>query len=323
MRSGFFISGVNGDVTNNKGVDMNLRLITLLLAFVPTLVGAQLRQDSKDLTSYRNQPMMKVQVLGQVNRPGIYSLPVMDRASSALALAGGHNEQGSIRSIQLFRQGKLIDTLDLYHYLYHKQQSENPPLEEGDVLFVPVNASSIKVVGQVFRPGIYEVKLGERLMDAIQMAGGLTPVATKEDIKIENVAQPDLVQNISYKRLFIDGDENLNILLKEGDVITVPSAPTSVTVVGQVQKGGTFVFEPGTVLSYYLGMAGGYGERASTGNIKINRWGGRTVKAREDTVIEPGDVVIVGEMQIKGWRDYFSVAGQLITMFYIVWTVAN
>lgn len=273
--------------------------------------------------SLRNQPMMKIQVLGQVRTPGIYPLPVMERASSAIEAAGGHNEQGSPRSIQLIRNGIVVDTLDMYFYLYKNQQTENPALSDGDVLFIPVNNNNIKVVGQVFRPGIYEIKPGERLLDIIEMAGGITPIATKENIKIENVAQPDIVKNISYQKLFLENDQALNVELREGDVVTVPTAPTSVTVVGQVQKGGTFVFEPGTVLSYYLGMAGGYGERASTRNIKINRWGGKTISAKEDTPIEPGDVIIVGEMQIKGWRDYISVAGQLITMFYIVWTVAN
>lgn len=298
----------------------------ILLAFMFLIAGisfAQQRTDPKDLYQMRSQPMMKVQVLGQVRAPGIYSLPVMEKASAALAAAGGNNEQGSPRSIQLIRQGQVIDTLDMYLFLYQNRQYENPILEDGDVLFVPVNDNNVKVVGQVFRPGIFEIKPGERLLDIIEMAGGITPVATKEDIKIENVAQPDLVQSINYRRLFIDKEPVLNVPLKEGDVVTVPTAPTSVTVVGQVQKGGTFVYEPGTVLSYYLGMAGGYGERASTNNIKINRWGGKSLKAREDTPIEPGDVVIVGEMQIKGWRDYISVTGQLITMFYIVWTVAN
>jgi len=302
------------------------KALKILLAFMFLIAGvsfAQQRTDPKDLYQMRNQPMMKVQVLGQVRAPGIYSLPVMERASAALAAAGGNNEQGSPRSIQLIRQGQVIDTLDMYLFLYQNRQSENPVLQDGDVLFVPVNGNNVKVVGQVFRPGIFEIKPGEKLLDIIEMAGGITPVATKEYIKIENVAQPDVVQNISYKKLFIDGDQNLNVPLKEGDVVTVPTAPTSVTVVGQVQKGGTFVFDPGTVLSYYLGMAGGYGERASTSNIKINRWGGKTIKAREDTPIEPGDVVIVGEMQIKGWRDYISITGQLMTMFYIVWTVAN
>lgn len=305
---------------------MSLKVNLISAVFLAALAGmasSQQRTDGRDPYLMRNQPLMKVQVLGQVRTPGIYSLPVMERASAALAAAGGANEQGSPRSIQLVRQGRMIDTLDMYHYLYKNQQSENPILEDGDIIFVPVNSNNIKVVGQVFRPGIFEVKPGERLMDIIEMAGGITPVATKEEIKIENVAAPDVVRSISYRGLFLDGDQSLNVPLKEGDVVTVPTAPTSVTVVGQVQKGGTFVFEPGTVLSYYLGMAGGYGERASTGNIRINRWGGKSLKAREDTPIEPGDVVIVGEMQIKGWRDYISVAGQLITMFYIVWTVAN
>jgi protein involved in polysaccharide export with SLBB domain len=271
----------------------------------------------------KEKPTIKVQVLGQVKNPGIYAVPPYERVSTAFAMAGGASEQGSLRTVVLTRHGLALDTLDLYSYLTFNQQSENPKLEDGDIILVPVVQNAVRVAGQVWKPGSYEVKAGERLMDVITMAGGFTPVSTKEDIKIENIARPGEVVSISYTKLVIENDQSMNVLLKEGDVVTVPTAPTTVTVVGQVQKGGTFVFEPGTVISYYLGMAGGYGDRASTSNIKINRWGGRSLSAKESTPVEPGDVVIVGEMQIKGWRDYISVTGQLLTMFFIVWSVTK
>lgn len=292
--------------------------LALMLSGAPRVFGQQMMP-----MEAKEKPAIKVQVLGQVKNPGIYAVPPYERVSTAFAMAGGASEQGSLRTIVLTRHGQAIDTLDLYGYLAFNQQSENPKVEDGDIIFVPVVQNAVRVSGQVWKPGSYEVKPGERLMDVITMAGGFTPVATKEDIKVENIARPGEVASISYTKLVIDKDQALNVLLNEGDVVTVPTAPTSVTVVGQVQKGGTFVFEPGTVLSYYLGMAGGYGDRASTGNIKINRWGGKTLSAREDTQIEPGDVVIVGEMQIKGWRDYISVTGQLLTMFFIVWSVTK
>lgn len=294
-------------------------ILILFLSGVPQVFGQQMTS----LEFAKEKPAIKVQVLGQVKGPGIYSVPPFERVSTAFNMAGGANEQGSLRTILLIRNGQVLDTLDLYRYLAFNEQENNPKVEDGDIIFTPVAQNMVRVAGQVWRPGNYELKPGEKLWDVIRMAGGFTPVATKEDIKIENIARPGEVTSISFKRLVIDNVDSLNVMLNEGDVVTIPTAPTSVTVVGQVQKGGTFAYEPGTVFSYYLGMAGGYGERASTRNIKINRWGGKTLNARENTPIEPGDVVIVGEMQIKGWRDYISVTGQLLTMFFIVWSVTK
>jgi protein involved in polysaccharide export with SLBB domain len=294
-------------------------LLVLLLSGLPQAAAQQMMS----LEFAKEKPSIKVQVLGQVRHPGIYSIPPYERVSTAFGAAGGANEQGSLRTVLLMRNGLVIDTLDLYRFLAFNEQENNPKVEDGDIIFIPVAQNVVRVAGQVWKPGNYELKQGERLWDVIRMAGGFTPVATKEEIKIENIARPGEVASISFKRLVIDNDESVNIELKEGDVVTVPTTPTTVTVVGQVQKGGTFPFEPGTVVSYYLGMAGGYGERASTRNIKINRWGGKSLSAKEATVVESGDVIIVGEMQIKGWRDYISVTGQLLTMFFIVWSVTK
>lgn len=271
----------------------------------------------------RERPAINVQVLGQVKNPGIHKLEAFDRLSHAIGAAGGPNDQASIRSVVLMRGGKPIDTLDLYRYLAENVQEENPELRDGDVVFFPVAENMVTVVGQVFKPGRYEIKPGERLRNVITMAGGFTPITTRESIKIQNIATPDSVVSIDFRKLTVEQDKASNVMLREGDIVTVPTTPTTVTVVGQVQKGGTFPYEPGTLLSYYIGLAGGYGERASTGNIRINRWGGKRVGAREDSVIEPGDVVVVGEMQIKGWRDYIEVSGQLLTMFFIVWSITK
>ncbi|MCU0605886.1 MAG: SLBB domain-containing protein [Candidatus Edwardsbacteria bacterium] len=271
----------------------------------------------------RERPAIKVQVLGQVRNPGLHTLQAYDRVANAVGVAGGPNEQASIRSVVLIRGGQPIDTLDLYRYMTQNRQEENPEVRDGDIVFFPLAENMVTIAGQVFRPGKYEIKQGERLMDAIVMAGGFTPIATRENIKVQNIARLDSVISIDFKRLSIDRDPALDIPLQEGDIITVPTTPTTITVVGQVQKGGTFPFEPGTLLSYYIGMAGGYAERASTGNIRINRWGGKAVKGKESTTMEPGDVVVVGEMQIKGWRDYINLLAQVTTMGFIVWQVAR
>jgi len=294
-----------------------------LLSGVPQAFCQQKIVPDMGLNWTREKPQIKVQVLGQVKNPGIHALSAYDRLANAVGAAGGPNEQASIRSVILMRGGQAIDTLDLYQYLVQNRQDQNPEVRDGDVIFFPLAERMVTIFGQVFRPGKYEIKPGERLMDLVIMAGGFTPIATSEDIKIQNIAFPDSVVSINIKRLTIDRDEQLNIELKQGDLITVPTKPTTVTMIGQVQKGGTFAYEPGTFLSYYLGMAGGYAERASTGNIRVNRWGGKRIKGKEDTVIEPGDVVVVGEMQIKGWRDYINLIAQVTTVGFIVWQVSR
>ncbi len=305
-----------------------VRRIPIMMALCATLLAAPalsqrtiVQQTGLDWT--RERPAIKVQVLGQVRNPGLLNLQAYDRLATAVGAAGGPTEQASIRSVVLMRGGQAIDTLDLFKYLVMNRQAENPEIHDGDIVFFPVADNMVTIVGQVFKPGKYEIKSGERLMDAIVMAGGFTPIATREAIKVQNIARLDSVVSIDFKRLSIDRDSALNIPLQEGDIITVPTTPTTITVVGQVQKGGTFPFEPGTLLSYYIGMAGGYAERASTGNIRINRWGGKAVKGRENTIMEPGDVVVVGEMQIKGWRDYINLLAQVSTMGFIVWQIAR
>lgn len=298
-------------------------VLAAVLSGAPQALAQQKIVPDMGLNWTREKPQIKVQVLGQVRNPGIHALSAYDRLANAVGVAGGPNEQASIRSVTLIREGIVIDTLDLYRYFYLNDQAQNPELKDGDIVFFPVADNMVTLAGQVFKPGKYEIKPGERLMDLISMAGGFTPISTRESIKIQNIARLDSVTNVDFKKLYIDRDQLVNIELKEGDIITVPTTPTTVTVVGQVQKGGTFPFEPGTLLSYYLGMAGGYAERASTGNIRINRWGGKTVNGKENTVIEPGDVVVVGEMQLKGWRDYINIIAQVTTTAFIVWQVAR
>lgn len=263
------------------------------------------------------------QVLGQVNRPGVYQFNSLDRVSTALGRAGGTTQQASIRTVQLLRGGEIKATLDLYRYFRENDQSQNPRLEFGDIIFVPISSNFVRITGQVTNPGRYEIKEGERLLDLIYMAGGVTPRVTNEAIKIVNIAKPDKVSVIDIKSLMLYQAESANVTLRAGDIVTIPSAPTTVTVVGQVQKPGTFAFEPGTSVSYYLGLAGGYGERANPRNIKINRWGGKSYRAKEDTEVEAGDVIVVGGLEIKGWRDYIQVSMQAATLFFVIWQIAK
>jgi hypothetical protein len=88
-------------------------------------------------------------------------------ALTALYAAGGPTPNGSLRRVQIRRGGKLVETLDAYDYLVRGDASHDPRLESGDVIFVPIRGPSVRVVGEINRPGTYELRQGESLADVV------------------------------------------------------------------------------------------------------------------------------------------------------------
>jgi len=295
---------------------------------------AKLQEDLvQDLASYYREMKVSVflvslrriqiYVLGQVSQPGIYTISSLTRVSQAVSLAGGPTPLASIRQVQIVRGGKILQVVDLYRFLIEGRKDQNPQLEPGDTIILPISGRTVRIEGEVRRPGIYEFQTGEKLTDLVVMAGGVTPQASLEELKIENISRPKEVISINTYKLLVDKDPKTDRDLSNGDVITVPSTPKTVTVVGQVQKPGTFLYQPGTLFNYYLGLAGGFAERANGGSITITRWDGSSLKCKRDTPIRPGDTIVIGAMEIKGWRDYLSVAMEGATLFFIIFQVAK
>src|SRR5205085_9460958 len=106
-------------------------------------------------------------VLGDVAQPGSYRVSSAGTALTALYAAGGPTPNGSLRRVEIRRGGRLVDTLDLYDYLLRADGSHDPRLPSGDVVFVPVPAARVRVVGEVVRPATYELRRGETLADVI------------------------------------------------------------------------------------------------------------------------------------------------------------
>lgn len=120
---------------------------------------------------------LHVFVLGEVRRPGSYTLSGLGTITSALYAAGGIKRIGSLRDVQLKRQGALVRRLDLYNMLIRGDTGDDAKLLEGDVVFVPPIGATASVDGEVRRPAIYEFKGNTTVADLVQLAGGLTPEA--------------------------------------------------------------------------------------------------------------------------------------------------
>src|SRR5439155_6022450 len=98
--------------------------------------------------------------------------------------AGGVTEQANMRRIEIQRLGKTAATLDLYGYLLRGDTRSDIRLETGDVVFVPVHGTRVRVTGAVTRPAIYELNAGESLADLIRAAGGFRPDAALQRVSV-------------------------------------------------------------------------------------------------------------------------------------------
>jgi protein involved in polysaccharide export with SLBB domain len=120
---------------------------------------------------------LTIYVVGEVAKPGSYSLSSLSTVYGALFAAGGPTKQGTLRAIQVLRTGKVIKTIDLYDFLLKGDRSQDVKLQNEDTVFVPLIGPVAGVAGTVYRPAIYELKGQETIGDVIQTAGGIMPLA--------------------------------------------------------------------------------------------------------------------------------------------------
>ncbi len=211
---------------------------------------------------------IQVYVAGNVVRPGAYQISAAGTALTALYAAGGPTANGSFRQLTVRRGDKLVDSLDLYRYMVHGINPTNIRLDNGDVIFVPVHSSMVKVAGKVVRPAIYETKPGETLRDVVGFAGGLDPTASEARVQIHRVLPPESRGAGGRARVVIAvgadqfaGGVVPAVPLAPGDSVTALSVPGRqrgyVTVKGNVWVEGQVGFTPGMRLGDAIRLAGG------------------------------------------------------------------
>lgn len=130
---------------------------------------------------------VRVYVVGDVQRPGAYDVSSLSTPLNALYAAGGPTSEGSMRILRQNRGDKLVREIDLYDFLLHGVRTGVERLLNGDTILVPPVGAQVTVTGMVRRPAIYELKGGESLKDAIEMAGGITVSANLSQIHVDRV----------------------------------------------------------------------------------------------------------------------------------------
>jgi protein involved in polysaccharide export with SLBB domain len=193
---------------------------------------------------------IRIFVLGEARRPGTYTISSLATMTSALYAAGGIKPIGSMRRVQLKRQGTLVRTLDLYDLLIRGDTTDDNKLEQGDVIFVPPVGLTVSVSGEVHRPAIYEIKNESSVADVITLAGGLTPQADPVKAMLTRIDESER-RIVLQVALFGPGAKAES--LRNGDVLRInrlkPTLDAGVTLQGHVFTPGNYAFRQGMHLS--------------------------------------------------------------------------
>ena len=193
---------------------------------------------------------VKVSVLGNVTTPGPHLVNGMATVLNALYASGGIATSGTLRDVKVYRNNKLIKTIDLYDYITQGNIDQDIRLSNNDVLFVGPRISSITLQGKVRKEAIYELKEGETLESLFKFSGGLSAVASTNAVNISRIKPfKDRNQELVYDRFlttvnYSNQDNSKGFVLTDGDVVTVQEILTKqknkVFIGGNVNAPGSY-----------------------------------------------------------------------------------
>jgi protein involved in polysaccharide export with SLBB domain len=188
---------------------------------------------------------IQIFVVGEVRRPGTYTVSSLSTLVNALFASGGPSNQGSMRHIQLKRGADIVTEFDLYDLLLNGDKSKDTRLLPGDVVYFPPSGARAAVGGSVRTPAIYELKGESKVADLIQMAGGLSAVANVQRAALERIHQNDSREVLEFK---LDAT-GIATGIGDGDLLYVstidPRFANAVTLRGNVANPGRFPWHAG------------------------------------------------------------------------------
>jgi protein involved in polysaccharide export with SLBB domain len=263
--------------------------------------------------------VITVNIVGEVYNPGSYTIPAINTAFNALIAAKGPNQLGTVRNIYIKRDGKTVDSLDVYQFLFNPTGSQDIYLQDGDYLFVPPAKDIIEIKGAVNRPYTYEAKSGESVSNLIKYAGGYTTNAFAEVVTLKRIEYNSIKVNDVHK------DHVELTVVKHGDEIIVNTISNKLSnvvfVKGSIGVSGDYEFIKGEKLLDLLNRAKCIDEKTFLDKVYVIRLNKDRTKSHitvnlgailedvnhEDNILlEEYDIVRV--LSVDDFDDKFSVS---------------
>ncbi len=271
---------------------------------------------------------MRVYLVGNAQQPGSYTISALSTLVNALFETGGPSKSGSLRDIQVKRNGKTIVNFDMYDFLLRGDKSQDTRLMPEDVIFIPPIGSLAAVAGSVNTPAIYELKGKTTVSDLIKTAGGLNAVAFRGRVQIERIIANSR-QTVFESSLAKVRDKD--IIVQAGDLVKIFQVIQDRKVVrltGAVQREGEYGVSQGMTIKDLISMAGGlkyfaYRKEAELTRVFVTEAGPKTEKITidleqalagnqdENVLLKENDYLFV--RTVPEWRLYktASITGEV------------
>ncbi len=271
---------------------------------------------------------MTVYVVGNARMPGAYTVSSLSTLVHAMMQAGGPSKAGSMRDIQIRRDGMTVSHFDMYDLLRHGDKSGDPRLLPEDVIFIPPVGPVAAIAGSVSRPGLYELKGERTVSQLIELAGGLNALAFRGRLQIERIVESN--RQIVFESDLAEWKER-EVDLRSGDILKVfqiVKDQRTVRVTGAVLREGDYGFTPGMTVKDLVGLSGGakyyaYLKEAELARLYLSEQGPRVEKvnldlenamagdARSNLPLQENDHLFVRTIPEWGTYTQVSVLGEV------------
>jgi len=197
-----------------------------------------------------------VTIIGEVVKPGFFSIPSLSTTLNALYLSGGPNDKGSFRHIEVIRGNKLFKKIDLYPLFTIGIFPEDIRLESGDIIRVPFSEMPVTIKGAVRRPLKYELNKNETLTDLLKYSGGFSEEAYKGAMRLERFSLKE--------KIVLDIPDSIFHLFKPnaGDIFIVDTIlnrfSNSISITGPVYRPGIYSWKDSLTISGLIQLASGF-----------------------------------------------------------------
>ena len=195
-------------------------------------------QSSRINLSLGQTRTVSINVMGEVKKPGTYTLSAFASVFNALYMAGGTNDIGTLRNIKIYRNNRLVSVCDIYDYILNGKMTGNVRLHDGDVIIVGPYDCLVNVTGKVKRPMYYEMKRNESLQTLLRYAGGFTGDAYKKAVRVNRKTGRE------YAVFNVDEFDMSSFQIADGDSVSVdsilPRYHNTVEIKGAVFRPGMY-----------------------------------------------------------------------------------
>jgi protein involved in polysaccharide export with SLBB domain len=276
-----------------------------------------------------------VQASGEVIDPGPKVVSAFTNALNIVALAGGLTEFGNMRNILISRNGRIIDSIDVYKYLTSGDYGKHLYLENNDFVIVPFYDKKVLASGQFRRPMYYQLKKGEGMQALLRYTGGFTPDAYgSAGAIIRNENEKQIIKNVNFNAIGLKaGSVITDEQLYDGDVVVIDpinaELHNKVIVKGEVAYPNVYEIRKGDRLFDIINRAGGITPNSYVDRAYVYKGAGDSTNLKSDKIdvslaelnknvnssynipIEPNDVIEVFNRNQFSDRQFVTIEGEV------------